>query len=359
MQLASETETHQLFNKMKFLIRHLKQTFFQSPLDSEDYGADFYRNPVFDPIKISESGGQGNSVEEPKYTNPYAVMYDSLFKKPSTPAAAPPRSKKKSSKDTYKYVDIEQEKPPRVPYNGYQEPYSPPSYDYPSGYDYSPPSNDYYSPPTNDYTPDVYSPPNEYAPQNNYETQNDYSPPSYEAPYEPEPYYPSEPVGPVLLEKRPYEVKSVQPLPITVSESYTSFDCRDKHPGRHYADPEAGCQVYHFCHHDGKQDTFHCGYGTVFNEYIGTCDYKNNVLCTAGQGYLPDPNHDQYHPEPHQNQYQPQEQYHNHEYQYKHQTRTRVQKRPSKPLNSFDEDPRDFFGGSSQDIKPFTNFGPF
>ena len=33
--------------------------FFQSPFDSDDYGADFYQNPVFDPIKISESGGQG------------------------------------------------------------------------------------------------------------------------------------------------------------------------------------------------------------------------------------------------------------------------------------------------------------
>jgi hypothetical protein len=48
----------------------------------------------------------------------------------------------------------------------------------------------------------------------------------------------------VLLEKRPYEVKSVQPLPITVSESYTGFDCRAApHPDRFYADPEAGCEV--------------------------------------------------------------------------------------------------------------------
>ena len=65
------------------------------------------------------------------------------------------------------------------------------------------------------------------------------------------------PVGPVLLEKRPYEVqdnidgcielvqvKSVQPLPITVAEAYTGFDCRTKpYQGRHYADPEAGCEV--------------------------------------------------------------------------------------------------------------------
>jgi hypothetical protein len=52
----------------------------------------------------------------------------------------------------------------------------------------------------------------------------------------------------VLLEKRPYEVKSVQPLPITVSESYTGFDCRAApHPDRFYADPEAGCEASSTC----------------------------------------------------------------------------------------------------------------
>ena len=40
------------------------------------------------------------------------------------------------------------------------------------------------------------------------------------------------------------QVKSVQPLPITVAETYTGFDCRSKpYQGRHYADPEAGCEV--------------------------------------------------------------------------------------------------------------------
>ena len=197
----------------------------------DDYSANFPYNPVFDPVKISGSEGENYAVAKPEYTNPYAVMYDSLFKKPiknSKPII--------EKEDTYKYVDIS---PPR---NSYQEPYqpydAPPSYetpyveppsyeppsynDYSPGYDYSPPSNDYYSPPVDNYTP---------------------AKPAYEAPYEPEPYYPPKPVGPVLLEKRPYEVKSVQPLPITVSEPYTSFDCRSKHPGRHYADPEANCQV--------------------------------------------------------------------------------------------------------------------
>ena len=135
---------------------------------------------------------------------------------------------------------------PYQPYNAppsyetpYVEPpsYEPPSYnDYSPGYDYSPPSNDYYSPPIDNYAP---AKPMYEVPIDNYAPAK----PAYEAPYEPEPYYPPKPVGPVLLEKRPYEVKSVQPLPITVSEPYTSFDCRSKHPGRHYADPEANCQV--------------------------------------------------------------------------------------------------------------------
>jgi len=168
-------------------------------------------------------------------------------------------------------------KPDYVPEPAY-DPYSPPE---PAYEPYSPPSPAYspdpyspepYSPPAPAYSPDPYSPP-----------KPAYSP----DPYVPEPYAPpkpayQKPVGPVLLEKRPYEVKSVQPLPVTVAESYTGFDCRSvPYPDRHYADPEAGCEIYHFCHADGKQDTFHCGYGTIFNEYLGTCDYKNNVHCGA------------------------------------------------------------------------------
>merc|ERR1712106_45755 len=113
--------------------------------------------------------------------------------------------------------------------------------------------------------------------------------PAYGAPqpaYTPAPYSSPAPVGPVLLESKPYAPKSVEALPISVSETYTNFDCRSKpYPGRHYADVEAGCEVYHFCHEDGKQDTFKCGYGTVFNEYIGTCDFKSSVQCNSGDGF--------------------------------------------------------------------------
>ena len=69
------------------------------------------------------------------------------------------------------------------------------------------------------------------------------------------------PVGPVLLHSRPNETKSVHPLPITVTDTFTSFDCRTRHPG-HYADIETNCEIYHFCHEDGKQDTSECSHGT-------------------------------------------------------------------------------------------------
>jgi len=153
------------------------------------------------------------------------------------------------------------------------DPYAPAPYQ-PQAYKPYSPEPSYapepYSPPKPAYSPDPYSPP-----------KPAYAPPAPE-------YH--KPVGPILLEKRPYEVKSVQPLPISVAESYSNFDCRQApYPDRHYADPETGCEVYHFCHADGKQDTFHCGYGTVFNEYLGTCDYKNNVHCGAGHPAAPYP----------------------------------------------------------------------
>jgi len=88
------------------------------------------------------------------------------------------------------------------------------------------------------------------------------------------------PAGPVLLQHRPNEVTRIQPVPITINEDYSKFDCRNvPFSNRHYADPDTGCQIYHFCHADGKQDSFQCSFGTIFNEYLGTCDYKNTVRC--------------------------------------------------------------------------------
>ena len=238
----SEQDSRQTFFAPNSLA---EDDFFQSPFSEEDYSTDFQFS--FDPIKISGSSELGQQ-QQTKYTNPYAAIYDSLFEKPKK------KPVKKSSKDTYKYVDIEESKPapPKTTYDSY---YSPPStyepvkpvYQEPAPYEPAPYEPAPYEPAPYEpapyepapYEPDPYDPPSE-----SYDPYYEPPPPSYEAPppsYEaPVPYKPK---GPVLLEKRPYEVKAVQPLPITVVETYTNFDCRSLYPGRHYADPETGCQV--------------------------------------------------------------------------------------------------------------------
>ena len=68
----------------------------------------------------------------------------------------------------------------------------------------------------------------------------------------------------------------------------------------------ATLQIYHFCHADGRQETFKCGYGTIFNEYLGTCDHTEAVYCRSGEGYAPvehKPHHGYHHPEPHHDPY--------------------------------------------------------
>ena len=58
-------------------------------------------------------------------------------------------------------------------------------------------------------------------------------------------------------------------------------------------------QVYHYCHFDGRQDSFLCSNGTIFNQKVGrvsfygkfyyflcqvfTCDWWYNVNCAASE----------------------------------------------------------------------------
>lgn len=62
----------------------------------------------------------------------------------------------------------------------------------------------------------------------------------------------------------------------------TSFDCDEKpFPGM-YADPDAGCQVWHMCTgvpNLGARHSFLCPNGTIFNERRGVCDWWYNVDC--------------------------------------------------------------------------------
>merc|ERR1712110_835358 len=179
-----------------------------------------------------------------------------------------------------------------------------PGYYEPEPYHPAPPAT-YHEP--EPYHPGPYHEPEPYHPPATYHEPKPYHPPS--GYHEPEPYHPPssgsgapapssdygapkpyKPKAPVMLEKRPYEPKEIKPVTITTHEAYTGFDCRKvPYPDRHYADPEAGCSIYHYCHADGKQDTFHCSYGTIFNEYLGTCDHASAVLCKGGEGYAGPP----------------------------------------------------------------------
>ena len=80
----------------------------------------------------------------------------------------------------------------------------------------------------------------------------------------------------------------MQPLPITVAETYTGFDCRSKpYQNRHYADPEADCQTFHVCANLGDGDltkySFLCPNGTLFNQQYFICDWWFNVDCSLSE----------------------------------------------------------------------------
>ncbi|XP_015930191.2 putative uncharacterized protein DDB_G0286901 [Parasteatoda tepidariorum] len=59
----------------------------------------------------------------------------------------------------------------------------------------------------------------------------------------------------------------------------TSFDCRrQKSPG-YYGDVESQCQVFHICQAGGRQNSFLCPVGTIFNQETFVCDWWFNVNC--------------------------------------------------------------------------------
>jgi len=198
----------------------------------------------------------------------------------------------------------------QLPHRGYphtfpqQGPYAPP---HPApGYHQPEP---YHPPPTPGYhKPEPYHPPVPTPTYGHPEPAYGHPKPEYGHPEPgygpPKPYAPKEPV---LLAKRPHEVKEIRPVEIVTHDTYTNFDCRGKNYEHFYADVEADCKIYHVCHSHGKQDTFHCPYGTIFNEYIGTCDHTGAAVCHSGPGYAkpdPPPKKPGYHP-PHAGYHEP------------------------------------------------------
>ncbi|KAK3857042.1 hypothetical protein Pcinc_036678 [Petrolisthes cinctipes] len=77
--------------------------------------------------------------------------------------------------------------------------------------------------------------------------------------------------------------------PILASIPDTGFSCQDQQdsPG-YFADTadEARCQVFHICQFDGRQDSFLCPNGTIFNQQYFVCDWWYNVDCDATDQFL-------------------------------------------------------------------------
>ncbi|XP_022240617.1 uncharacterized protein LOC106458640 isoform X2 [Limulus polyphemus] len=60
----------------------------------------------------------------------------------------------------------------------------------------------------------------------------------------------------------------------------TSFRCKDYEYAGYFGDVETGCQIYHVCFPDGRNASFYCVNGTVFNQRYFVCDWWFNFDCS-------------------------------------------------------------------------------
>ncbi|XP_068233964.1 uncharacterized protein [Palaemon carinicauda] len=76
--------------------------------------------------------------------------------------------------------------------------------------------------------------------------------------------------------------------PILSSVPDTGFSCSEQEYPGYFADTadEAGCQVFHICQFDGRQDSFLCPNGTIFNQQYFVCDWWFNVVCSSSVDFL-------------------------------------------------------------------------
>jgi hypothetical protein len=90
----------------------------------------------------------------------------------------------------------------------------------------------------------------------------------------------------ILIDFIYYHHKQESPEVTARSLPTTSFQCEGKsHLPGYYADTEVGCEVYHYCSEDGRQDSFYCGEGTIFNQKILNCDHPQNVDCASSDAF--------------------------------------------------------------------------
>ncbi|XP_042242422.1 uncharacterized protein LOC121879721, partial [Homarus americanus] len=73
--------------------------------------------------------------------------------------------------------------------------------------------------------------------------------------------------------------------PIISTVPYTNFYCSDMPWPGFYADTEARCQVWHYCDLDGRQASFLCPNGTMFNQAFFVCDWWYNLDCQSALTY--------------------------------------------------------------------------
>ncbi|XP_068233963.1 uncharacterized protein [Palaemon carinicauda] len=76
--------------------------------------------------------------------------------------------------------------------------------------------------------------------------------------------------------------------PILSSVPDTGFSCEEQEFPGYYADTadDAKCQVFHICQFDGRQDSFLCPNGTIFNQQYFVCDWWFNVDCSASEQFV-------------------------------------------------------------------------
>jgi len=80
--------------------------------------------------------------------------------------------------------------------------------------------------------------------------------------------------------KRSARVNSFLDIPAT------GFTCQAQDSPGIYADQETGCQVFHYCQHGGRVDSFFCPNLTLFNQQYFVCDWEYNVDCSSAHRYF-------------------------------------------------------------------------